>query len=80
MVTNLVWTNEAIPVKQSVPTFFAMFGGGLTAIAILAGSFALRNAVSAIRYLIICIAVFLVLTVILRTWIRRRGTEIFEGL
>ncbi len=80
MVPNLVWTNEAIPVKQSIPTFFAMFGGGLTAIAILAGSFALRNAVSAIRYLIICIAVFLVLTVILRTWIRRRGTEIFEGL
>lgn len=80
MSPNLSWTNEAIPVKQSAPAFFAMFGGGLTALAVLAGSYALRNVLTATRYLLLCSALFLLLTVILRLWLRRRGTEIFDSL
>lgn len=76
----LEWTNENQPIKQSLNVLFSMFGsiilsGILAALYLLIGLL-----VSPAVYLLICIVIFAVLTVLLHLWFRGRGREIFATL
>lgn len=77
---NLTWTNETAPIKQSLPTTLALFGGwGL--IALLGfGYYHLAPYLSATLYLGLSFLFFALLCAALLLWLRRRGAEIFAYL
>ncbi|MGN0612956.1 MAG: hypothetical protein ACI4JB_03570 [Porcipelethomonas sp.] len=76
---NLNWTNETVAVKQGGNIMLALFGswGILVAMGLL---YIPLSMLSADIYLIICTAIMFVLSAVLLTWIKKRGTEIFSNL
>lgn len=77
---NLTWQNEAVPVKQSVSVFIALFGGWFFAMLLAGGYFLLRNVLSPVIYIILCIALVGLLAFLLEIWIKKKGSEIFKKL
>ena len=78
---NLNWTNVAVAVKQSGSVLIALFGGWilLGGLAALYG-FWLVKFLDPQRFLYALIALFMVLTVLINIWLRKRGTRVFEEL
>lgn len=76
---NLVWTNEAVPIKQSSAVLITMFGGMAAAAAVTAGYYFLQ-AIPASIYLFGVAAIFVPFILILNRWISREGAAIFETL
>lgn len=77
---NFNWTNEATLTKQSMPVMVSLFGGWIFSALLGFAGYWLSNFADA--YLIIsayCV-LFAVLTVILRRWLKSRGTRIFSEL
>jgi ABC-2 type transport system permease protein len=77
---SLNWTNEAVPIKQSMPVFVVIFGGWLFAALVVGAYFLLRKFCSTETYMIGCIVLFALLCRLLRAWLMRRGAEIFAAL
>jgi ABC-2 type transport system permease protein len=77
---NLNWTNEAIPVKQSMSVFIALFGGWLLAAVMAAPGFLVFQLFDTAWYMGVWILLFLGLCLLMRRWIRKRGAEIFATL
>ena len=77
---NLSWTNEVVPIKQSVPVLTVIFGGWLVAGLVAGGYFLLRRFCGTETYLIGCIVVFAVLIRLLNRWIMNQGAERFDTL
>lgn len=77
---NLSWQNETVPVKQGMSVTIALFGGWLISVIIVGIFWFLKDKLSPIDYIEVCIAVFVVLSVILQRFIYRRGAEIFDTL
>ncbi len=77
---NLNWTNEAVPVKQSMSAFVALFGGWVLIVALGALYVALRAYLSPVLYLALASLLMAGLCVWLFLWIRKRGAEIFSTL
>lgn len=79
---NLNWTNEVVPIKQSMPIMILLFGGWVFAV-ILGGIFfmlQLKFAVSGSTYLI-CVAVVLVILIrVFDHWFKTKGSSIFATL
>ena len=80
---NLNWTNEIVPIKQSMSVLFAVFGG--FGYAVLSGVLYLLFAMIALPYGVIIylsalFAVTLSLSVLLYRWITGRGVRVFEEL
>lgn len=76
----LDWTNETQPIKQSLNILFSMFGGLLLSV-ILAGLYFLLGAIlSPGIYLLICIVIFAVLTLLIHKWLRGKGRARFADL
>ena len=78
---NLNWTNEAVAVKQSGSVMISMFGAWIILIA-LGAVYALWliKFMDPRIFLYILIGLFLILTVVLNVWLKKRGTKIFEAL
>ena len=77
---NLHWSSEMIPIKQSAPVMFVLFGGWMILVA-LAGVYALlRNDVSVARFLISVCALLLFAGSLLLWWLMTKGAKIFERL
>lgn len=77
---NLAWTNQAAPIKQSLPPMICIFGGWLMAIILtVAGYFALK-VMSGTVYLVICVALFALGARLLDRWLRTKGSAIFANL
>ncbi len=74
------WTNEAIPVKQSMPVFVVIFGGWFLAALFVGAYFLLRRFFGAEVYLPAAVVVLAALCAALRAWLLRRGTAVFEAL
>ena len=72
---NLVWTNETVPVKQSMSVMIVLFGGWAVSIATAGIYILLRNTMEIDTYLSIVIVVFALLCRLLLGWItkKRRG-------
>lgn len=77
---NLTWTNEAIPVKQSMGVMIALFGGWMLVAAFGGGYYLLRDMVSPIIYLVAVSVLLLAVSVAAMTWLRNQGAKIFENL
>ena len=77
---NLNWTNEIIPIKQSLSVMISLFGGWVIIMA-LVGLYALLSSVlSPFVYLLLACALLLALCAVLIRWIFTRGAERFATL
>lgn len=77
---NLNWTNEIVPIKQSMSVMIALFGGWIF-ILVLAGIYYLLSSVlSPLIYLLIVCALLLASCVIFIRWIFTTGAKIFSEL
>lgn len=77
---NLVWTNETIPIKQSMSVMVALFGGWIISVLFGLGAYLLRNTVETTYYLIGVIVVCTLAARLLNNWIKKKGTKIFAEL
>ncbi len=77
---NLKWTNETVPVKQSMAVGLSMLGGFLVVGALAVGYFFLALLIPAWLCLLLCGMLFALVTVCLSIWLYYRGTKIFETL
>ena len=77
---DLSWTNEAVPIKQSIGVMVCLFGGW--AIALTLGGLGLLAAfiMEPFMYLVIVMVVLILATRLLNRWLGTRGAEIFEKL
>lgn len=77
---NLSWQNEAVPIKQSIATMLALFGGWLIVI-LLAGVYCLlRNIVSPLVYIIICTVILSLSAFLTERYVMKKGVAIFDEL
>ncbi len=77
---NLSWTNETVPIKQSMPVFVVLFGGWVFAGIVAGAYFLVKDFCRAEIYLLGCIVVFALLYRLMNRWLMRRGAAIFASL
>ena len=77
---SLTWVSETAPIKQSASVTIALFGGWGYSIVIGGLYFLVRTFLSAAVYLVLSLALTAVLSALLYTWLRKRGTKIFASL
>ena len=77
---NLSWTNEIVPIKQSMAVMIALFGGWAVVIALAVIYYFVMNFVSPAVYFVLLSTLLLVACVTLLYWIRTKGAQIFEAL
>ncbi len=77
---NLTWTNEAVPVKQSMAALVMIFGGWAVAAVMGFGAYLLMDKLDGVTYIAIFAAVFLVAARLINRWINTKGVKIFEEL
>ncbi len=77
---NLSWTNESIPVKQSLSVFLALFGGWFLAVLATGAYYLCRSLLNPQQYLLIAGVVLVLLTRLLNRWIQKKGARIFARL
>ncbi len=77
---NLNWTNENVPIKQSLAVMLAMFvpWGFICFLGVLYVMY-FSNFLAA-SYLFICFLLILALTILLIVWLKKKGTKILESL
>ena len=77
---NFNWTNVASLTKQSMPTMISIFGGWAFCAVIGLGGYLLTKLAGVWAVLCVYILVFLVLWIVLHTWLKRKGTKILASL
>lgn len=77
---NLSWTNELVPIKQSLSVMLSLFGGWALVLALGGFYFAVCRLVSPLAYLV-CVCVLLAAgSAALLLWLKSRGSKIFDVL
>ena len=79
-LANLTWTNENIPVKQSISVFLILLIGWVFALALGGLYFWIGWKIGAAAYLSVFTAATAVGSLVLYLWLRKRGTIVFEKL
>ncbi len=77
---RLDWTNEVVPIKQSMSVFLALFGGWAMVALLGLLWYLTRKALSPLAYVLIVIGLLALATVLLYVWLYRRGTKRLEAL
>ena len=77
---NLNWTNEAVPIKQSLSVTAALFGGWVLIIGFGALYFALVSFVTSFIYLICVCAILVTVSALLLVWMKKKGIKILAAL
>ena len=77
---NLNWSNENIPVKQSMSVMLILFGGWAFIIAFGALYVLVVNYISPLAYILLADVLIGALCLALFYWIKTKGAEIFENL
>lgn len=77
---NLHWTNEAVPIKQSMSVMLCLFGGWVVVLLLGGLYFAAARYLSPALYLILVTALLYLLTASLFHWVKTKGAKIFETL
>ena len=79
-LSNLTWTNEIAPIKQSASVMAAMFGGWIYAI-VLSGVYLFWGwSIGITLYLVAFVAVTVAASAGLYIWLKKRGCEVFAAL
>ena len=77
---NLKWTDETVPVKQSMSVMLTLFGGWAVVVA-LGGAYAALSRLIGPKGYLVCVAVLLAaVCAALTAWIQTRGARIFSSL
>lgn len=77
---NLKWTNEIVPIKQSIGVMIALMGGWVLVAGFGGLYYLLMNFISPAVYLGCAVLVLLASAFAMLEWIRRKGSVIFETL
>lgn len=77
---NFNWTNVASVTKQSMPVVVSMFGGWTFCMVLGFGGAFLARIVPVWAVLGAYILLFLILWLVLHTWLKKNGTKIFASL
>ena len=77
---NLTWTNEIVPIKQSMSVTLALFGGWVVVLAFCLLYYALRNLLTPMVFLAAAAVLLIVLSAVLYRYIKTKGAKIFETL
>lgn len=77
---NLTWTNEIVPIKQSMSVMLALFGGWVVVLAFGVLYYALRNLLTPVVFLAASAVLLIVLSAVLYRYIQTKGAKIFETL
>ena len=77
---NLSWTNEMIPIKQSMPIMLALFGGWIMAVVYAVLYLAVGHVIGGAAYMAIACAVFAAIAILLIVWIEKKGAKILAHL
>jgi len=77
---NLHWTNEIIPIKQSIGVMLSLFGGWALTLALIGGYYLTARLLSPLAYLAVVALLLFAADAGLLHWLRTRGAEIFENL
>ena len=77
---NLNWTDEIIPIKQSMGVMIVLFGSWVI-LLILSGGFVLLHGILPPVAYLICVAVLLAaVSAAMYWWLKNTGAKIFESL
>lgn len=77
---NLNWTNEVVAVKQSMNVLAVILGGWIMITVLGVGYMAVYESTSPLTFLLICFALFTLLSAIILRWLFTRGAKVFEKL
>jgi len=77
---NLTWTNEVVPIKQSMCVMIALFGGWVIVLALGGLYVLLAEILPPAVYLLLAALLLAAGSAIMVRWIRHRGARIFETL
>lgn len=77
---NLNWTNETIPVKQSMAVCITLFGGWILNALMMGGYYLLESFIKPKVYLGLIIMLYAFVTLLLNQWLKTKGKRIFESL
>lgn len=77
---NLTWTNETVPVKQSLSVFICLFGAWVIGMALAGIGFVATVLLPAWSYLGLCAMVFAAAAALLEWWLRSVGARKFARL
>lgn len=77
---NFVWTNETVPIKQSISVLIVMLSGWVISLVLGGGCFAVRNIISPELYTLILSAVLAGISVSLHMWLKNKGCLVFDSL
>lgn len=80
LAPNLNWTNEIIPIKQSLGVTVALFGGWIVVFALCGAYVLLRKVMSPELFLVCAAMILLAGSIALYLWLKKRGAKIFEAL
>ena len=77
---NLTWTNETVPVKQSMSVMVTLFGGWAVCILMAGGIYLLSRVMPVTIGMTIFAVVLVILTLLLRKWLYTKGAALFAHL
>lgn len=77
---NLTWTNEIVPIKQSMSVMLALFGGWVVVLAFGGLYYAVRNLITPMVFLAVSAVVLVAFSAALYRYIKTKGAKIFETL
>ena len=77
---NLTWTNEIVPIKQSMSVMIALFGGWAVVLVLAGIYYLIVDVVNPLVFFVMVTALLLVICTALLCWIRTKGAQIFETL
>lgn len=77
---NLHWSNEVIPIKQSMPTMIGLFGGWMIILAMAGIYFFASKYIGAVTFAVCVTIILIVVNVALFWWVMGKGAKIFEKL
>ncbi len=77
---NFTWTNEIVPIKQSMSVAIALFGGWLYAVALGALFLIIKTPIDPALYLGAFAAATAAAGAALYIWLKRRGSRLFAAL
>ena len=77
---NLNWTSEITPIKQSGGVMIAMFGGFIYTVIYCALFFMVGHKIGAVPFLLAVAAINLILSVLIYSWLKKKGSAVFSAL
>ncbi len=77
---NLNWTNEIVPIKQSMGVMIVLFGGWAVVTGLAGLYYLLISILTPVAYLIFVVLLLSAASAVLLFWIRNNGARIFEAL